>query len=153
MSAGPFFFSHFVLDPRQIFVYTPLCLGFVNIRPAVLGHVLLTPKRVTPRFRDMTSDELTDFIHASHKIARALEILYSVSSLTMTIQDGPEAGQTVSHVHMHLLPRRHGDFKHNDQVYDAIDKSTLPSPPAARTIDEMAVEADRLRELLEHLEH
>lgn len=31
------------------------------------------------------------------------------------------AGQTVPHVHIHILPRREGDFEKNDQVYDAID--------------------------------
>lgn len=45
------------------------------------------------------------------------------ASLTLTIQDGPEAGQTVPHVHVHVLPRRAGDFEPNDKVYDAIDES------------------------------
>ena len=38
-------------------------------------------------------------------------------------QDGPEAGQTVPHVHVHVLPRRAGDFENNDEVYDAINTS------------------------------
>uniref|UniRef100_A0A3Q0SK65 HIT domain-containing protein n=1 Tax=Amphilophus citrinellus TaxID=61819 RepID=A0A3Q0SK65_AMPCI len=33
-------------------------------------------------------------------------------------QDGPEAGQTVKHVHIHVLPRKAGDFKRNDSIYD-----------------------------------
>lgn len=39
-------------------------------------------------------------------------------------QDGPAAGQTVPHVHVHCLPRRPGDLKRNDDVYDAIDDSS-----------------------------
>eukprot|EP00850_Spirogloea_muscicola_P021211 SM000240S08628 [mRNA] locus=s240:67188:68492:+ [translate_table: standard] len=35
-------------------------------------------------------------------------------------QDGPQAGQTVPHVHIHILPRRDGDFKKNDDVYDDV---------------------------------
>jgi diadenosine tetraphosphate (Ap4A) HIT family hydrolase len=38
------------------------------------------------------------------------------SSLTLAIQDGPAAGQTVPHVHIHVLPRRGGDFEKNDEV-------------------------------------
>lgn len=48
---------------------------------------------------------------------------YGGASLTLTIQDGPEAGQTVPHVHVHVLPRKAGDFEPNDKVYDGIDES------------------------------
>ena len=37
------------------------------------------------------------------------------------LQDGPAAGQSVPHVHVHILPRKTGDFENNDEVYDAID--------------------------------
>jgi diadenosine tetraphosphate (Ap4A) HIT family hydrolase len=39
-----------------------------------------------------------------------------------TRQDGPAAGQTVPHVHVHVLPRRAGDFARNDDVYDELDR-------------------------------
>lgn len=37
------------------------------------------------------------------------------------LQDGPAAGQSVPHLHVHILPRKEGDFANNDEVYDAID--------------------------------
>lgn len=40
-------------------------------------------------------------------------------------QDGPQAGQSVPHVHIHCLPRRPGDFKRNDDIYDAIDNADI----------------------------
>lgn len=40
------------------------------------------------------------------------------------LQDGVHAGQSVPHVHIHVLPRRPGDFKNNDDVYDAIDDAS-----------------------------
>lgn len=40
------------------------------------------------------------------------------------LQDGPAAGQTVPHVHIHVLPRKFGDFEPNDKVYDAVDQSS-----------------------------
>ena len=40
------------------------------------------------------------------------------------MQDGAHAGQSVPHVHIHVLPRRPGDFKNNDDVYDAIDDAS-----------------------------
>jgi bis(5'-adenosyl)-triphosphatase len=38
-------------------------------------------------------------------------------------QDGPAAGQTVDHVHIHILPRKAKDFPENDQIYAEIEKS------------------------------
>ena len=45
--------------------------------------------------------------------------------MTISIQDGAVAGQTVPHVHVHLLPREEGDFDPPDKVYDAIDSVDL----------------------------
>lgn len=38
----------------------------------------------------------------------------------ITCQDGPQAGQAVAHVHIHLIPRKKGDFEKNDEIYDAV---------------------------------
>jgi len=35
-------------------------------------------------------------------------------------QDGPEAGQTVAHVHIHIMPRKAGDFAKNDDIYTEV---------------------------------
>lgn len=47
---------------------------------------------------------------------------YSAGSLTLAVQDGPDSGQTVPHVHVHVLPRRAGDFADNDDVYDKLER-------------------------------
>ena len=44
-----------------------------------------------------------DLFASTQKIARIIEKEYGVTSLSIAIQDGPEAGQTVEHVHVHLL--------------------------------------------------
>lgn len=36
------------------------------------------------------------------------------------LQDGPQAGQTVPHVHVHILPRKGSDFANNDEIYDVV---------------------------------
>jgi HIT domain len=47
------------------------------------------------------------------------------------VQDGANAGQTVPHIHVHVLPRKLGDFEPNDKVYDAIDAAAKELPRCA----------------------
>ena len=78
----------------------------VNLKPVVPGHVLVSPKRVVPRFADLTAQEVADLWCLAQRVGAAVEPHYGASSLTLAIQDGPCAGQTVPHVHVHILPRR-----------------------------------------------
>lgn len=39
------------------------------------------------------------------------------------VQDGPAAGQSVAHVHVHCLPRYYKDLESNDEVYDIVDEA------------------------------
>lgn len=66
--------------------------------------------------------QVSDLWCLAQDVGKRLEAHLGASSLTMAIQDGPAAGQTVAHVHVHILPRRSGDFEKNDEVYDALDR-------------------------------
>lgn len=54
-----------------------------------------------------------------------LERVYGASALTVAVQDGKAAGQTVGHVHAHVIPRREGDMEGrggNDAVYEMLER-------------------------------
>jgi len=57
--------------------------------------VLVSPKRVVPRFADMTPDEVKDLFIATHQIVPAIERHYHGTATNIGIQDGKEAGQSV----------------------------------------------------------
>ncbi|KAH9605001.1 hypothetical protein KSS87_015673 [Heliosperma pusillum] len=112
-------------------------------------------RREVKRFADLTADETCDLWLTAQKIGSQLENYHKASSLTLAIQDGPQAGQTVPHVHIHILPRKGGDFEKNDEIYDAIDvkekelaqKLDLDKDRKDRTLDEMCKEAETYRAL------
>ena len=86
----------------------------------MVSDVLVSPMRPAKRFADLTPDEVSDLFLCVHKIAPVLQDVHSSSSLTIALQDGKDAGQTVEHVHVHILPRRQGDFARNDDIYTKV---------------------------------
>lgn len=70
----------------------------------------------------MTEEEQKDLFVNTCKVAKVLEKYYDAKSLTITIQDGEYAGQTVKHIHCHIMPRKPGDFEHNDEIYVQLNK-------------------------------
>ncbi|XP_052425209.1 bis(5'-adenosyl)-triphosphatase isoform X1 [Carassius gibelio] len=145
-----FRFGQHMVKSSAVFVKTELSFALVNRKPVVPGHVLVCPLRVVERFRDLRPDEVADLFMTTQKIADVIEKHFQASSLTIAIQDGPEAGQTVKHVHVHVLPRKAGDFDKNDSIYDELqkhDRENEDVPSKWRSEEEMAKEAMELHSL------
>ncbi|XP_052735235.1 bifunctional bis(5'-adenosyl)-triphosphatase/adenylylsulfatase FHIT-like [Vigna angularis] len=137
----------------SVFHTTDLSFAFVNLRPSVPGHVLVCPKREVKRVADITDEENIDLWYIAKKLGRQLESYHKASSLTFCIQDGPQAGQSVPHVHIHILPRKTGDYENNDDIYEDINEKEKELNQALqvdkkkrdRSIEEMAIEADEYK--------
>jgi bis(5'-adenosyl)-triphosphatase len=105
----------FAFGPRiripaaQVFHTTELSYCFVNLSPVVPGHVLVAPKAERRRVNDMTDAETSDLLVVGRFVARITERVYGASASTFVVQDGVDAGQTVAHVHLHVMPRRPGE--------------------------------------------
>ncbi|XP_055812903.1 bifunctional bis(5'-adenosyl)-triphosphatase/adenylylsulfatase FHIT isoform X2 [Solanum dulcamara] len=155
MEATSYMFGPYKIDKKEVFYSTDLSYALVNLRPLLLGHVLVCPRREVQRFAELTTDETSDLWLTAQKVGKQLESYHKASSLTFAIQDGPQAGQTVPHVHIHIIPRKSGDFEKNDEIYDALDVKEkemkqsldLDKERKDRSIEEMAEEADKYRKL------
>ncbi|XP_006602046.1 bifunctional bis(5'-adenosyl)-triphosphatase/adenylylsulfatase FHIT-like [Glycine soja] len=140
----------------SVFYTSNLSFAFVNLRPAVTGHVLVCSKREVKRVADLTDDETIDLWRIAKKLGRQLESYHKASSLSFGIQDGPQAGQTVPHVHIHILPWKSGDYENNDDIYDDMNEKEKELNRALkvdverkdRSIEEMALEADEYRKFV-----
>ncbi|KAL3439499.1 HIT-like domain-containing protein [Aspergillus tetrazonus] len=116
----PIHFGPFLVTP-QVFHTTPLSFALVNLKPILPGHVLVSPRRVVPRVSDLTPPEAADLFLTMRRIGRMIERVYGASSLNIAIQDGTEAGQSVPHVHAHIIPRKKRDLDSTDEIYDKLD--------------------------------
>ncbi|KAI0450903.1 HIT domain-containing protein [Xylaria acuta] len=203
---GPIHFGPFDVT-TQTFMTTPLSFALVNLKPLLPGHVLVCPRAPHKRLTDLSPAELIDLFTSVQRVQRMLARYYfsraqafesqtqsqdsetsapppppppapEAGSFNIAIQDGAEAGQTVSHVHVHVIPRIRGSTAKDSQTQgDAIYElmaaeagnvggalwdrviSSRPQPGGAfprvedpdrmaRSMDEMEAEADAYRDAL-----
>lgn len=117
---GPFQVS------KQVFHLSKsqLSYGLVNLKPLLPGHVLICPVRSVPRLSQLSTTETADLFNTVRLVSRTLERVYRASALNVAVQDGVDAGQSVPHVHVHVIPRQAGDLDEKgggDQIYEMMD--------------------------------
>ncbi|WP_433195082.1 HIT family protein [Nocardia sp. CA-107356] len=86
-----------------------LC-AFLDIRPIARGHTLVIPKQHATQLEDLDADLGAHIFRAGHRLALAVRRSdLAADGANLVLNDGTAAFQTVSHVHLHVIPRRHGD--------------------------------------------
>ncbi|XP_050303135.1 nitrilase and fragile histidine triad fusion protein NitFhit [Anthonomus grandis grandis] len=131
---------------KTVFYVTKHSFAFTNIRCVVPGHVLVSSLRKAKRLQDLTEEEIADLFQTTVKVSKAVEKMYNAQSSTVCVQDGKFAGQTIPHVHAHILPRKENDFSNNDDIYLHLAKhDTADESKLIRTLAEQIDEASVLR--------
>lgn len=85
--------------------------AFLDISPAVKGHVIIIPKQHAENLFDLSDEEASKIFVIASSIGKAIKDELNCDGLNVLQNNGEIAGQTVFHFHMHLIPR----FK-NDNV-------------------------------------
>lgn len=121
-------FGPFTIPLSQTFYTSPskLSLAFVNLKPLLPGHVLVIPRRIVPRYRGLTIPETTDLALTVRKVAKMIERVYGAAAMNIAMQDGEASGQSVPHVHFHIIPRNFGDFDDRgggDAIYQVLEET------------------------------
>ena len=133
--------------PGKCVVFASRCsLVIVNRKPVVPGHLLVIPKSPARRVQDLDVDQVTDLFLTVQTAQKLSESFFQAESSTLSVQDGPDAGQTVAHVHVHVLPRKPGDFANNDDIYNELSTHDKGDNVQWRSYEEMSEEASRLRQ-------
>ena len=86
-----------------------VALAFMDIFPQTEGHTLVIPKDVSARnLLDMPADRLGAYMLRVQRLAKAVETALQPDGIVVTQFNGAPAGQTVYHLHFHILPRMEG---------------------------------------------
>lgn len=106
-SACPF--CHILAD--RIVVENELAFALVDKYPVNPGHLLVCPRRHVASFFDLTESELTDVFRLVHEMKTRCDAEFHPAGYNVGVNVGRPAGQTVMHVHVHLIPRYDGDVE------------------------------------------
>jgi histidine triad (HIT) family protein len=83
-----------------------VALAFMDVFPQSEGHTLVIPKDVEARnFLDMPTERLGAYMERVQSVARAVEAALTPDGVVVTQFNGAPAGQTVFHLHFHIIPR------------------------------------------------
>ena len=80
-------------------------LAFMDVMPQADGHVLVLPKSPARNILDADPEMLGKLIARVQKIAAAVKQALAADGLTILQYNEPAGGQTVFHLHFHILPR------------------------------------------------
>jgi len=103
----PCVFCH--LPPERIGHETALSRVVRDAFPVSPGHTLIVPRRHVASFFETTDDERTDLMNLLLRVRESLDREFNPAGYNIGINDGTAAGQTVLHLHVHLIPRYPGD--------------------------------------------
>jgi histidine triad (HIT) family protein len=93
--------SHKVLEDE-------FTLAFMDAMPQAEGHTLVVPKVEAENLFDVPAPALAATILATQRVARAVQKAFDAPGILIAQLNGSAAGQSVFHIHFHVLPRREG---------------------------------------------
>jgi histidine triad (HIT) family protein len=97
--------------------------AFLDIMPQATGHTLVIPKAPSRNILDAAPDDVAYVVKIAQKIAKAAMPVFAADGVTIIQFNEPASGQTVYHLHVHVIPRKdgvplrpHGSYKEEQNV-------------------------------------
>jgi diadenosine tetraphosphate (Ap4A) HIT family hydrolase len=98
-------------ETRDLIVETATVFSFYDKFPVSEGHALVVPKRLVSNYFDLTLKEQMACWIAANKVKTILQEKHHPDGFNIGINVNAEAGQTVWHAHIHIIPRYKGDVE------------------------------------------
>ncbi|WP_457644295.1 HIT family protein [Persephonella sp.] len=96
--------------PDEIILNNELCYARFDKFPVNKGHILIIPFRHFDNYFDATKKEKVAIIELIDEVKKFLDMNFKPDGYNIGINIGESAGQTIFHVHVHVIPRYKGDM-------------------------------------------
>ncbi len=97
------------LDPAEWLAHNALAFAVRDRFPVSPGHTLVVPKRLVGSWFDATRDEQHALLDLVDEVKHLLDATHHPDGYNVGFNAGVAAGQTVMHLHVHVIPRSLGD--------------------------------------------
>jgi bis(5'-adenosyl)-triphosphatase len=123
---------------EKSFYTTAQFSALYNIAPILPGHSLIIPNKHYESVFELSDDELGEMMCFARRATQVLKSVFKCDGFDWSLQDGVSAGQTVLHLHVHIIPRKAHDLPDGHQWYRKIaqnEKQMLDSQHRERLSD------------------
>ena len=108
--------------PSRVVYEDDSVFAILDAGPLSYGHTLVMPKKHVDSFLEADSETVAKCYAAAHKLAKQIVAKTGADGANVLTNCGEAAGQSVSHMHIHIIPRYNGDnaisFNHCEAEYD-----------------------------------
>ena len=104
-------FCEILRNQKYVVYENDLVFSILDEYPVSKGHILIIPKRHVNDYFELSKDEKIAIDDAIMWLKERLDHMYHPDGYNIGINNGEAAGQTVMHMHLHLIPRYKGDVK------------------------------------------
>jgi diadenosine tetraphosphate (Ap4A) HIT family hydrolase len=101
----------FCIDPQGVSIQHDLAYSARDSYPASPGHTLVIPRRHVASFFDLTAEEVAACMALIKEEKTRIDEEFSPDGYNIGVNVGPAAGQSIYHVHIHIIPRYKGDVE------------------------------------------
>ena len=124
--------------PASIIYKDTHTVAFLVIKPITPGHVVVIPKTHVKSLQDLSDNDASHLISTVKKVDKAIQAsALGCDGVSIYLADGEAAGQRVSHLHFHIIPRVAGD-----KFTKCLDFDSVPF----RGIVDLKEDAQKIRE-------
>jgi bis(5'-adenosyl)-triphosphatase len=122
-------------NQRIAFASSVSFLALYNIAPILPGHTLIIPRLHVKSLRSLSNELTSELFLFARQVTDVLLNFYHADSFDWSLQDNEAAGQTVSHLHLHILIRHPFDLPEPGDWYPLLDKQCINGSAERSVLD------------------